>query len=95
MYELGAETVTGHRAVGEYAAALRIDCLLTVGDLAGEIARAARDAGLPDGRIGVFDDNQGAVAFIKDYVKSGDVVLIKGSRAARMEEIVATLSEDG
>ncbi len=95
MHELGPETVSGHRAVGEYAAALQIDYLVTVGDLAGEIARAARDAGLPGARIGVFDDNRGAIAFMRDFVKSGDVVLVKGSRAARMEEIVASLSEGG
>jgi UDP-N-acetylmuramoyl-tripeptide--D-alanyl-D-alanine ligase len=95
MYELGPETVSGHRAVGEYAATLQIDYLFTVGDLAGEIARAARDAGLPGTRIGVFDDNRGAIAFMRDFVKSGDVVLVKGSRAARMEEIVAPLSEGG
>ena len=65
------------------------------GGLAGEIARAARDAGLPGARIGVFDDNRGAIAFMRDFVKSGDVVLVKGSRAARMEEIVASLSEGG
>jgi UDP-N-acetylmuramoyl-tripeptide--D-alanyl-D-alanine ligase len=95
MYELGTETVSGHRAVGEYAAVLQIDYLIAVGDLAVEIARGARDAGLSEDRIGVFDDNRQAIAFLKDFVSSGDLVLIKGSRVARMEEIVATLSEGG
>ncbi len=95
MYELGPETVSGHRAVGEYAAALQIDYLITVGDLAVEIARGARDAGLPEARIGVFDENRKVIAFMRDFVSSGDLVLVKGSRAARMEEIVAPLSEDG
>jgi UDP-N-acetylmuramoyl-tripeptide--D-alanyl-D-alanine ligase len=95
MYELGPETVSGHRAVGEYAAVLQIDCLITVGDLAVEIARGARDAGLPEAGIRVFDDNRQVIAFMRDFVSSGDLVLIKGSRVARMEEIVATLSEGG
>ena len=95
MYELGPETVSEHRAVGEYAAALQIDYLITVGDLAVEIARGARDAGLPEAQIGVFDENRNVIAFMRDFVSSRDLVLVKGSRAARMEEIVASLSEGG
>jgi UDP-N-acetylmuramoyl-tripeptide--D-alanyl-D-alanine ligase len=95
MYELGQETVSGHRAVGEYAAALQIDYLFTVGELAGEIAEGARAAGMPASRVGVYPDNQTVIALIISFVKSGDVVLIKGSRGVRMEEIVAPLSEGG
>ena len=93
MYELGQETVSGHRAVGEYAATLQIDYLFTVGELAREIAEGARAAGMPTNRVGVCPDNQTVTALVRDFVKSGDVVLIKGSRGVRMEEIVAPLSE--
>jgi UDP-N-acetylmuramoyl-tripeptide--D-alanyl-D-alanine ligase len=95
MYELGPETVSGHRAVGEYAATLQIDYLITVGDLAVEIARGARDAGLSEDRISVFDDHRNVIEFLKDFIGCGDFVLVKGSRATRMEEIVAPLSEGG
>ncbi len=74
---------------------LKIDYLFTVGGLAGEIARGARAAGMPASRVGIYPDNQAAVAVIRDFVKSGDVVLVKGSRAAHMEEIVAPLIEGG
>ncbi len=95
MFELGPETAPGHREVGECAATLKIDYLFTVGGLAGEIARGARAAGMPASRVGIYPDNQAAVAVIRDFVKSGDVVLVKGSRAAHMEEIVAPLIEGG
>ncbi|MGD0152665.1 MAG: UDP-N-acetylmuramoyl-tripeptide--D-alanyl-D-alanine ligase [Thermacetogeniaceae bacterium] len=95
MYELGAATEAGHRSVGECAAALQVDYLCTVGGLAREIAIGARAAGLPDGQIGVFSDNQAVIAFMGELVKSGDVILVKGSRGARMEQIVASLSEGG
>ena len=95
MYELGPETAPAHRAVGEYAAALRIDYLFTVGELAGEIARGASAAGMPACQVGVYPDNQSAIAVIRDFIKDGDVVLIKGSRAAHMEEIVEPLIEGG
>lgn len=93
MYELGAGAAAEHRSVGEYAAELNLDHLSTVGELAREIALGARAAGLPGQRISVFADKPEAIAFMRDYVRSGDVILIKGSRGARMEEIVASLVE--
>ncbi len=95
MYELGAETVTGHRSVGECAAAMQVDYLCTVGSLAREIAIGARAAGLSDVKIGIFSDNQAAIAFMRELIQSGDVILVKGSRGARMEQIVASLIEGG
>src|SRR2546423_13359377 len=46
MGELGAESESGHREVGEAAAGLRIDALIAVGPIGAAIARAARKAGL-------------------------------------------------
>src|ERR1700720_1564747 len=46
MRELGNETESGHREVGETAAALKIDELIAVGAPAASIARAAQKAGL-------------------------------------------------
>jgi len=93
MYELGKETISGHREVGEKAALLSIDCLCTVGELAREIAVGAELAGLPKKRIHIFQEKAEAVAFLKSYLQKGDLVLIKGSRGMRMEEITAALLE--
>jgi len=92
MYELGKETISGHREVGEKAALLSIDCLCTVGELAREIAVGAELAGLPKKRIHIFQEKAEAVAFLKSYLQKGDLVLIKGSRGMRMEEITAALA---
>ena len=46
MAELGAESARGHREVGEVAASLGIDRLISLGKGSAEIARAARAAGL-------------------------------------------------
>ncbi|MFY9432603.1 MAG: UDP-N-acetylmuramoyl-tripeptide--D-alanyl-D-alanine ligase [Thermacetogeniaceae bacterium] len=91
MYELGEETISGHREVGEKAAVLSIDCLCTVGKLAREIAVGAEAAGLPRERIHTFQEKAEAAAFLKSYLEKGDVVLIKGSRGMKMEEITASL----
>jgi UDP-N-acetylmuramoyl-tripeptide--D-alanyl-D-alanine ligase len=91
MYELGAEEIDGHREVGRTAAALKIDCLCTVGRLAREIAAGALSAGLDEERVHCFREKAEAVSFLKSYIQTGDVVLIKGSRGMRMEEITASL----
>ncbi len=67
------------------------DVLVTVGKLAEIIARAAADAGFQKENIYSFADSAGAVEFLKDYLTENDMVLVKGSRGMRMDEIVASL----
>jgi UDP-N-acetylmuramyl pentapeptide synthase len=53
------------------------------------MARAARGAGLT--RVFEFADVETAAAAVKSFVKNGDIVLIKASRAARLERIAEHL----
>jgi UDP-N-acetylmuramoyl-tripeptide--D-alanyl-D-alanine ligase len=93
MYELGAESLSGHREVGEKAALLHVDCLCAVGELARETAAGAAQAGLPPERIHVFQKKEEAAAFLQSFLSEGDIVLIKGSRGMRMEEITEFLTK--
>lgn len=93
MYELGEETVHGHREVGQQAAALQIDYLCTVGQLAEEIAIGAINAGLNRDLVNIYQEKTEAVSFLRSYLQKGDVVLIKGSRGMKMEEITAALQD--
>ncbi|MFN2622297.1 MAG: UDP-N-acetylmuramoyl-tripeptide--D-alanyl-D-alanine ligase [Chthoniobacterales bacterium] len=86
MGELGAESEPGHRDVGEAAAALRIDELIAVGPIGATIARAAEKAGLKN-TVAVNSQEEAAELLEKNAVP-GDLVLIKGSRAARMERVL-------
>jgi len=95
MYELGAESLSGHRQVGEKAAELKIDCLCAIGKLAREIAAGAALAGMSQGQIHVFDHKGEAISFLRSFLKKGDLVLVKGSRGMQMEEITASLLQDG
>jgi UDP-N-acetylmuramoyl-tripeptide--D-alanyl-D-alanine ligase len=85
MGELGAESEAGHREVGEAAAALRIDELIAVGPTGATIARAAVKAGLKNS---VAVNSQEEAAELLENAAPGDLVLIKGSRAARMERVL-------
>ncbi len=86
MSELGVETERGHAEVGEAAAALRIDHLIAIGELAGTIASAAEKAGLE--KTTTVADPQAAAVFLTEIVAPGDLVLVKGSRSARTERVL-------
>lgn len=91
MLELGPRSAEGHREVGETAARLKLDCLVTVGDLAAAASEGAIDAGLDVERVFHCDDNSGAIKILKGLLQDGDVVLVKGSRGMKMEQIVQYL----
>lgn len=90
MLELGPYEEQGHRIVGNLAAKVA-DALITVGPRARIIAETAKQAGLDAKAITQFDDSQQALIFLKDSLGKGDVVLVKGSRAVQMENIVPEL----
>jgi UDP-N-acetylmuramoyl-tripeptide--D-alanyl-D-alanine ligase len=85
MRELGTESEHGHREVGETAATLGVDQLITIGDAADLIAEGARTAGL-DKVLSARSTGE-AARLLGEIVEPGDLVLIKGSRAARTEEV--------
>jgi UDP-N-acetylmuramoyl-tripeptide--D-alanyl-D-alanine ligase len=86
MRELGAESERGHREVGETAATLKIDQVIAIGNLASEIAHAARDAGLQ--KIAIVESTSEAADLLGEIAAPGDLVLIKGSRLARTEQVI-------
>jgi UDP-N-acetylmuramoyl-tripeptide--D-alanyl-D-alanine ligase len=86
MGELGAESERGHREVGEAAAQMRIDELIAVGSTGDIIARAAKKAGLK--KSVAVDSHEKAADLLGKNAAPGDLVLIKGSRAARMERVL-------
>ncbi len=86
MRELGAESERGHREVGETAATLGLDQLITIGDVAKLIAEGARTGGLD--KVWSARSTAEAAKLLGEVAEPGDLVLIKGSRAARTEEVI-------
>jgi UDP-N-acetylmuramoyl-tripeptide--D-alanyl-D-alanine ligase len=86
MSELGSESERGHREVGEAAASLKIDELIAIGKTASVIADAAQKAGLEKSRT-VASANE-AAEILAEETSPNDLVLIKGSRAARTERVM-------
>ncbi len=85
MLELGDFTRQGHLDTGRYAKSLGVHRLIAVGELARDIAEGFG----PQAEWAA--DNQEAVRLLEGTLKSGDAVLVKGSRGMKTEEIVAAL----
>ena len=90
MRELGKYGIPAHEAVGRLAAKT-VDVLVTVGPLAKFIAESAQKSGLSKRHIQSFETADEARNSVQTLVKSNDLVLVKGSRALRLEIIVEAL----
>ncbi|WP_203935499.1 UDP-N-acetylmuramoyl-tripeptide--D-alanyl-D-alanine ligase, partial [Planosporangium mesophilum] len=80
MAELGEYERAGHAEVGRLAAELGVDLLVVVGDQAAPIGAGAETVVNWGGKAVLVNDQDAAVAILRDELRSGDVVLVKGSR---------------
>jgi UDP-N-acetylmuramoyl-tripeptide--D-alanyl-D-alanine ligase len=83
MAELGPDSSAFHREIGEHAARLGIDVLITVG----EEALAFGDGF--DGELHSVATPEEAGALLEELAAPGDRVLVKGSRAVGLERVLA------
>lgn len=88
MLELGQQTQNSHREIGLRVGELGIDFLITVGEATKDTATAAKEAGMPENSVASFNTAEEAGRFLQEKMQSGDVILIKGSRAIHMERVV-------
>jgi UDP-N-acetylmuramoyl-tripeptide--D-alanyl-D-alanine ligase len=93
MAELGNSSEAAHEEVGRHAAELGVGQLFAVGKMAPIMARGARGAGLA--RVMEFSDVDAAAVAVKQFVRDGDVLLLKASRATRLERIAERLRSPG
>ena len=82
MFELGSNARAYHREIGEFAANEGVDLILSVGDLAKNIAEAA-------GSIAQhFNNKQDLMTALSGLIQENDVILIKASRGMALDEVV-------
>jgi UDP-N-acetylmuramoyl-tripeptide--D-alanyl-D-alanine ligase len=91
MAELGIHTARTHAAVGRRAAELGVNRLIGIGEAAAVTVDAASEAGLTQSVA--VDSLETAAAALRDFLRPGDCLLIKGSRAARLERLGKMLRE--
>jgi UDP-N-acetylmuramyl pentapeptide synthase len=88
MLELGPTAKEAHRAIGAIAAKLGVSAVITIGTLGKQIAEGAVEAGMPKDRVLYAKTHEDAAALLHKLSRSGDAVLIKGSRGMKMEKIL-------
>jgi UDP-N-acetylmuramoyl-tripeptide--D-alanyl-D-alanine ligase len=91
MLELGEMEKEIHRATGAKLAASGIDFLIGVRGLSKEMTESAKDAGLSETRF--FESSEEAGEFLASEIKTGDLILVKGSRGVRTEKVIEKISE--
>ena len=87
MLEIGKYTIEAHENIGAVAGKF-LDILITVGDRAKFIAESAKSVGMKKNNIFSFETYLEAKASIKNLIKTGDLILIKGSHSMNLSEIV-------
>jgi UDP-N-acetylmuramoyl-tripeptide--D-alanyl-D-alanine ligase len=92
MLELGTSSDRYHREMGQLAAACGFALLACVGPQARLIADAAIAAGFPEDSVRRFDNSSAAARGVPDLLRPGDMVLLKGSRGIRLEEVARALT---
>lgn len=91
MAELGPISFEEHERLGELIVRIGVERLITVGEEATPIARAAiREGQLPEDVV-VCRGLAEAEAAVRTWARPGDVVLLKGSRVAGLERLAEGL----
>lgn len=92
MFELGEKSDDYHREVGTYAAEKGVQMFVGIGSRMHFACEGARSI-LGDDRVLHFNTKEEFAEVIRDVIRSGDVVLVKGSRGMAMEEVVKKILE--
>lgn len=88
MLELGPLSESAHHELGQEIILSNVDHLVTVGPLASLVAESAKKNPRHPLQIGKFNTHVEAVSYLLRNVEKGDCLLIKGSRGAKMENII-------
>lgn len=94
MLELGAETERSHRQIGRKLFEIRADLVFFFGTRMKFAAEELRKRAFNPGNIFLFENHQELGRKLQEKMREGDLVLIKGSQAMRMEKVVEEIMAD-
>ncbi|MDP2654025.1 MAG: UDP-N-acetylmuramoyl-tripeptide--D-alanyl-D-alanine ligase [Candidatus Omnitrophota bacterium] len=93
MLELGGRSARLHRDIGRFVAHCGVDAVLSLGKLSEAVSREAKSAGVPV-VARHFGSAEQLNQKLKEYLRPGDAVLVKGSRGMKMERIIDFLEKN-
>ena len=88
MFELGDESQRQHFGVGVFARGLDIDVLIAIGEEAEKIYEGASGGAL---KTAYYEKKEDFYKDIDDFIKDGYIILVKGSRGMKMEQVVENI----
>ena len=94
MLELGDAAYEMHRRIGTLLATIGLNAVFLQGEYCEITAAAASDGGLSQENIFIMQESKESIAYLKNNLKKGDWVLVKGSRRMKMEMIVDQICEE-
>lgn len=92
MLEIGKYSEEAHRSVGDKAKNIA-DFIITVGERAKFIYQEVLENNFSKDNLRHFETSKEAGEFLDKMIEAGDIVLVKGSRAMRMEKAVYEIME--
>lgn len=94
MLEMGDFAPNAHKNVGSFAANVGTDILVAVGENAKRIADGAKNAGMNENAVFMFDKTDLAAENISSIIKDDDAVLVKASRGMKFEKIIDRIAKN-
>lgn len=94
MLELGEREVEYHTQLAGDLNEQEIDAIFTYGELAQHIVGEAKTR-FGEGKAEAFSDKKKLIDRLSEYLSSGDLVLVKGSRGMRLEEVIKPFLQEG
>jgi len=94
MAELGPQAQSLHAELGKAVAEAGVDLLVAIGELPQIAATAAQEVSRNGLQVSEFADTASACDHIQDLIRKDDIILVKGSRVARLERLVEKLIKD-
>ena len=93
MAELGRQAQTLHEQLGAHVPKANVRLLLTIGKFANITADSATKTAKYNLQTKSFEDTASACNNLHDYIKDDDIILVKGSRIARLETVIEKIKE--
>jgi len=94
MYELGNQSSKAHRELGRIAAHAKVDQLYLLGDQARQVRSGALRAGMRSRQVIIGADHGDLARGLRQQVRRGDWLLVKGSRGMKMEKVLQELESE-
>jgi len=91
MAELGQQSQALHAELGAAIAQAGVQVLLAVGKYATTTTEAARQTANYDLQTICFEDTISACNNVREFIKDYDIILVKGSRTAKLEMVIEKL----